>query len=167
MRRNVVAAFAAVGVALVSLAAACGDDDAAPQPGPRVDLIADALDAVADDRGATPELLEVSANGTEVEVIVRDSGSEAVLYRYDGDLTGPVEPRVDERDAFMPDAVRVDPDHVFDGVRSQLPDAEIVDLAVHVDGGAVVIDATIASDAGGLLLVLLDGRGQVLGTMPL
>jgi hypothetical protein len=161
LRRCVTAAVAvAVGLAAV---VGCGGDDAAPTP--RVEWIAPAVEAVEASLGVEPELLEVSANLEHVDVIVRDEPGQGVLYRYDdGELSGPVEPRPDEREPFVPDDIELDPARIFDGVRAELPTATIIDLAIRREGGGVVIDSTLASEAGGLLLVLLAPNGAVLGS---
>lgn len=148
------------------LGSACGGGDDAIDhgPEPRVDLIEPAVAAIEAERGAAVEFVELSATLEDVRAIVRDDGTSAVAYRYDGELTGPVEPRDDARETFTAEQVDIDPEHVFDGVREELGSPAIVDVAIRVDGGALVVDATVASDAGGVLLVLLDGRGAVLGT---
>ena len=152
--------------------AGCGGDhgdvdESGSQAGvPRADLIAPAVDAVVEARGADVELLEVAANLERVDVIVRDgSGSEAVLYRYteDGSIEGPIEPRVDDRASFAADEVDVDADRIFAKIEDQLPDSAILDLAIHDDGGIVVNDATVASENGGVLLVLLQADGDIVG----
>jgi hypothetical protein len=152
-------------VALALLAAApagCGGDE--PPAGPRVDWIDDALGAVAEARDEPPAYLEVAATLEHVDAIVRDGdGDDAVLYRYDGDLTGPIEPRADPRDTFAADQVDLDPDAIFEQVRAELDDPVIVDLAIQAAGDRVMYDATIAGEEGGVLLVLLGPGGQILG----
>lgn len=144
-----------------------GDDDDAGQPRlPRADLIAPALEAVVDARGPDVELLEVAANLERVDVIVRDgSGSDAVLYRYaaDDQFEGPIEPRLDDRATFAVEEVDVDADRVFTRIEDELPNSAILDLAIHDDGGIVVNDATVASESGGVLLVLLQADGDIVG----
>lgn len=159
----------AVGLALGGLTGltACSDDGGGGRAQPRVDWIAPALEAIEVARGEEPALLEVAATLESVDVIVREGDGQGVGYRYDATgLTGPADPRQDLREPFGPDDVTIDPDRIFDGIRAGLDDPTIVDLAIRSDGGAVVIDATVASDAGGLLLVLLGPQGAVLGTQP-
>lgn len=153
---------------LVPVLGACssGDDgDASAAGQPRVDWIDDTFAAVADARGGEPAYLEVAATLEHVDVIVRDGdGADAVLYRYDGErLDGPVEPRADERPTFTDDEVTIDPDRIFDGIRAELTDPAIVDLAVRREGEALIVDATVVGDQGGLIFVLLAPDGQVLG----
>ena len=114
---------------------------------------------------ASPPYLEVSATLEHVDAIVRDGdGTSAVLYRYvDGDLTGPIEPRDDPRVTFTADQVAIDPDTIFDGMREELGDPAIVDLAIRMEGEVQMIDATVAGEQGGIILVLLGSNGEVLG----
>src|SRR5688572_23366918 len=128
-----------LGLALLAAAACGGDDDLDSQASvPRADLIEPALDAVVAVRGGDVELLEVAADLEVVDVIVRDGepgGADAVLYRYDGDtLTGPIEPRPDERPTFSVAEVTVEPDAIFEQVEAKLPGSAIIDLAVRAEG---------------------------------
>jgi hypothetical protein len=153
--------------AVVCALAACGGDDAADIAVPRADLVAPALAAVdeAAASGGEAPLLEIAATLESVDVIVQDGPGHGVLYRFtDDELSGPDEPRDDPRPAFSSSDVALDPDRIFDGIRAELPDAAILDLAVRREGDAVVIDATVASDQGGVLLVLLSPDGTILGT---
>ena len=146
-----------------SASAGCGGD--APG-GPRVDLIAEALVAVAEAHGDPVAYHEIAADIDSVDLVVANvdgASGEAALYRYDGRLTGPIEPRVDTRDTFTADQVAIDPGTIFEPVREELDDPAIVDFAVHVDGGVLVHDVTIASDSGGVILVLLGRDGEILG----
>ncbi len=161
-----------LGLALVAPAACGGEDSRDSQASvPRADLIAPALDAVVAARGADDvDLLEVAADLEVVDVIVRDGdpdSADAVLYRYDGDsLTGPIEPRSDERATFSVAAVTIEPDAIFEQVEAELPGSAIIDLAVRAEGNLVVNDATVASQNGGVLLVLLQPDGTIIGMQP-
>lgn len=147
------------------IAGGCGGDDAADVVVPKAEWIAPALDAVVAEVGAEPALLEIAATIEHVDVIVQDSAGQGVLYRYtDAGLTGPIEPRDDERPTFSPAEVTLDPDRIFDGILAELDDVTILDLAVRMEGAALVIDASVASSQGGILLVLLGPEGAVLGT---
>ncbi len=161
------ARFAGVVAAVACVLAACGGDDEADIAVPRADLIAPALDAIAAAAGAggEPQLLEIAATLESVDVIVEEEPGRGVLYRYDGDeLAGPIEPRDDARPTFVAADVALDPDRIFDGIRAELPEAVVIDLAVRKEGEAIVIDATVASEQGGTLLVLLSPEGAILGT---
>ena len=49
-------------------------------------------------------------------------------------------------------------------VRAELDDPVIVDFTVQGGSdGSVIYDATVASESGGRLLVLLDANGEILG----
>jgi hypothetical protein len=159
-------------MAMALVLVACGGDGGDDEAGrgelelPRVDLIAPAVEAVVAARGADVELLEVAANLERVDVIVRDGEApNAVLYRYGDDarLQGPIEPRPDDRATFGAAEVTVDPARIFDELVAELPGAAVLDLAVHEDGGLVVNDATVASENGGVLLVLLQPDGGIVG----
>jgi hypothetical protein len=164
-----VALAAALLLTVAPALGACSDGGEAEGGGsglqPRVDWIDDAMAAVAAARGGEPEYVEVSATLEHVDAIVRDGdATSAVLYRYlDGELSGPVEPRDDPRSTFGADRVTIDPDTIFDGVRAELGDPTIVDLAIRMEGEVQVIDATIAGEQGGVILVLLSPAGDVLG----
>ena len=57
-----------------------------------------------------------------------------------------------------------DADQIFDRVRAELDDPVIVDFTVQGGSdGSVTYDATVASESGGRLLVLLDANGEILG----
>jgi hypothetical protein len=162
-----------LGLALVAASACGGDDDDSESQAqvPRADLIEPALDAVVAERGADDvELIEVAADLEVVDVIVRDGerdGAGAVLYRYDGEtLTGPIEPRPDERPTFSVAEVTIEPDSIFEQVEAELPGSAIIDLAVRAEGNLVVNDATVASQNGGVLLVLLQPDGTIIGMQP-
>ena len=171
--RSVGRRAAAVLLGLVVIIVGCGgDDDGSSHSGgaraelPRADLIEPAVDAVVEARGADVELLEVAANLERVDVIVREgSGSDAVLYRYTGDgpIEGPIEPRVDDRATFGADEIDIDAERIFDRIEDELPESALLDLAIHDDGGIVVNDATVASENGGVLLVLLQADGDIVG----
>lgn len=160
------ARLAGVVVAVACALGACGGDDEAGIAVPRADLIEPALAAVADAAGGEPQLVEIAATLEGVDVIVEDDPGRGVLYRYDGEqLAGPLEPRDDARPTFVAADVALDPDRIFDGIRTELPDAVIVDLAIRSEGeAAVVIDATVVSEQGGTLLVLLSPEGVILGS---
>lgn len=150
---------------LIGACSSSGDATAPPEAQPRVDWIDETVDAIADARGEEPAYVEISATLEHVDAIVRDGdGDAAVLYRYDGTtLVGPDEPRDDARSTFAADEVTLDPDRIFDGIREELSDPAIIDLAVRKEGEALIIDATVAGDQGGVLLVLLGPEGQVVG----
>ncbi len=159
MRRFAVAAAGLLAVA------ACGGDDASP--GPLVDQIDEAISAVEQHYGAPQQYFEVSANLEEVNVIVAVDGATAAeqgAFSADAGLTVPEPVGPANGSTFLSEAVTFDPDVIFDQLRDELDDPVIVDFAIRgTAGGSVIYDATVASDSGGVLLVLLGPTGQILG----
>ena len=131
-----------------------------------VDRIDDAVAAVEAYYDAPQDYLEVSATEDLVSVIVAlaDGGAEQAFWSPDDGLVEPVPIDVGERATFRAGDIDVHPDRVFDQVRDELPDSEIVDFAVTgAEDGLVVYDARLRSRQGGNLLVLLDREGRILG----
>lgn len=152
-------------VAAVALAACGGDDDAGGDaPVPLVDQIAPALAAVDARYGSPQEFFEASADLEGVGVIVAvDDATAAERLRFeDGELSDP-EPLGEASGAtFRAGDVAFDTETIFDGLRAELDDPVIVDFAVQGSEGGAVYDATVASDNGGVLMVLLGPDGRVL-----
>lgn len=152
-------------VALLLATAACGSGDEVP-PGPLVDRIDEAVAAVEDYYEAPQDYFEVSATETVVSVIVAgdESVAEQAFWSPGDGLVAPVELGTMDRPTFRAEEIDFDPAAVLGQVRSELPDAEIVDFAVTgTAGGRVVYDARVQSAQGGVLLVLLSGDGRILG----
>lgn len=146
--------------------ALCLDADAAERP--RVELIEPALGLVDELYGSPREYLEVSADRRRVSVIVAtdEDTAEQVFYCGDAGYAGP-EPfdtaAASFDDPFPAAAVDIDDDALFDDIYADLDDPDIVDFAVTgAGGGEVLYDAAVESDAGGILLVLLSGDGEIL-----
>jgi len=156
---------AVVGLACLLLAS-CGDGGDAAPAGPRVDLIPDAVAAVEEFYGAPQEYFEVSAGLESVGVIVAvddATAAEQGSYSAEGVLTPPQAVGPADGQTFTADQIDLDPDEIFDQLRRELDDPAIIDLAIQ--GGpndTVVYDATIASESGGVLLVLLGPTGRIL-----
>lgn len=134
-------------------------------------LIPAALADVAEFYGAPPEYFEVSASADTVGFVVAVEGATAAeqgSWTPDGGLVAP-EPVGEASGAtFTADQIDIDPDQVFDQLRDELDDPAIVDFAVQ--GGpdrSVLYDATVASESGGTLLVLLAADGAILGVQGL
>ena len=159
--------LAAVVAALTALTvlAGCGGDDQAT--GPVVDLIDDAVAAVEAHYGAPQRYFEISASLEQVSVIVAvddDTAAEQGFLAADGEFTAPVPVGEASGAAFTAEAMTFDRAHIFDGLRTELDDPVIIDFAVQgAADGAVIYDASVASEAGGVLLVLLGPSGQILG----
>jgi hypothetical protein len=149
-----------VGAALVLAGCAASEPD-----GPLVDRVDDALAAVEASYGEPQSYVEVTATADVVSVIVLGDGpAEQLFWTPDGGLTDPVEIGSLDRPTFGADAVDFDPDRILDRLRAELPESEIVDVAVTADGaGGAIFDARLQSSQGGTLLVLLAGDGRILG----
>lgn len=162
MHRPVRRRWLAVGVAGVGVLAACAGSD---PPGPLVDRIDDAVAAVESFYGEPPAYVEISATESVVSVIVdTGAGAEQSFWSPDDGLVAPVEVPIVDRPTFPASAIDFRPDRVLDQLRDELPNSDIVDFAVTgVGEGAVIYDARLQSDQGGVLLVLVDGDGRILG----
>lgn len=173
-----------VAVALVIALAGCsggrdaGDDpdrvavnesaclDAPERDEPVVTLIQPAMTLIDDRYGAAQEYFEVSADRRRVSLVVATEGGAAEQSFYCGDLglTEPTDLGPASGQTFGAGALEFDAASVFDGIRGELDDPEIVDFAIVGAGeGAVVYDATVRSDSGGLLRIMVNGAGDVLG----
>lgn len=150
--------------ALTAAFTACASD---PEDGPLVDRIDDAIFAVESYYQAPQDFIEISATESVVSVIVaRDDGAtaEQAFWSVEDGLVDPVEIPAIDRPTFRSGDLDFRPDRVLDQVRDELPNSEIVDFAVTGGGnGAVLYDARLQSERGGVLLVLLDGDGRILG----
>ena len=155
-----------VAVAFVAVAA-CGGGGDTTGPGPRVDLIPDALNAIEEHYGGPQEYFEISAGLESVGFIVAvddATAAEQGSYEPDGDFTVP-EPVGEASGAtFTAGAIDFDPGRIFDSLRDELGDPVIVDFAIQGGpDGVAIYDATVASDGGGVLLVLLGADGTIQG----
>ncbi len=155
----------AVAVAGLLAITACGSDDSSS--GPVVDQIDEAISAVEQHYGSPQEYFELSASLEEVNVIVAVDGATAAeqgSFSVDGGLSVPEPVGPASGSTFVAEAVTFDPDSIFDQLRDELDDPVIVDFAIRgTSAGSVIYDATIASESGGVLLVLLGPGGQILG----
>lgn len=156
-----------VGALGLVLGACSGSSDGSESPGPVVELIPEAIAAVEDHYGAPQEYFEISAGLDAVGFVVAVDDAtlaEQGSYGADGDFTLPEPVGEASGETFTADQIDIDPDRIFVPLRDELDDPMIVDLAIQ--GGpndSVVYDATIASDGGGVLLVLLGPDGTILG----
>ncbi len=155
-------------IALGLVLASCGGPgDDADTAGPLVELIPDAVAAVEDHYGAPQEYFEISAGRDAVGFVVAVDGAtmaEQGSYGADGEFVAPEPVGEASGETFFADEIDFDPDRIFEQVREELDDPVIVDLAIQ--GGpndTVLYDASIASEGGGVLLVLLGPTGAILG----
>lgn len=144
---------------------ACGSDG--EPAGPLVDRIDDAIAAVEAHYGAPQDYFEVSATDAVVSVLVAvedATRAEQAFWSPDDGLVEPVAVGPMDRPTFRADAIDFRPDRVLDQVRDELPSSEIVDFAVTGGGdGVALYDVRLQSAQGGVLLVLLDRDGRILG----
>ncbi len=180
MRRPGVAALASL-VALTVAGCSGGDDpvavpsvpvndglclDGEQAERPVVELIAPAIAVVDELYGSPQRYFEVSADRQRVALFVARGDGTVELVLYCGDR-GRTEPEpidgTPEGSTFPGDSIDIDAATIFDQLDEELGDPQIVDFAtVGAGGDDVVHDATVQSDSGGVLLVLLAADGEVL-----
>ena len=158
---------AVLGVRRALLLAACGGGGDADPDGPRVRP-----------RSRTPSLLSRSSTALPQRVLrgqcrpgavglivaVDDAtAAEQGCYSAEGVLTAPQPVGPADGQTFTADQIDLDPDAIFDRLREELDDPAIIDLAIQGGpNGTVVYDASVASESGGVLLVLLAPTGRIL-----
>ncbi|MDJ0770159.1 MAG: hypothetical protein QNJ12_15260 [Ilumatobacter sp.] len=163
--------------ALVAAVAACGGDDdtgstcASPVDGvdDAVALVDAALAEVEAAYGTPQEYFEISASAEGVSVIVAAESPDGTVAERSLCGDGFVPPEAVGAASgftFTAAAVEFDPDAVFEQMRAELDDPDIVDFAIQAGSsdGSVIYDASIRSAAGGTLFVLLGPDGEILGT---
>jgi hypothetical protein len=138
--------------------------DADESAAPRVDLIADAIAASTLQYGSEQRFFEISADRQRVSLIVStaDGAAEQSFFCGDDGYGAPESLGPADGATFGAAEVDLDPDLVLSGVTEELPDAEIIDFVVQGAPDGVIYDATLLSDAGGTILVLLGRDGEVL-----
>ena len=152
----------------VVLTTSCGgDDDEAVRP--VVDQIAPAIAAVESELGGPQQFFEINATPQVVNLFVAtDGGTMVTPYVYvGGEVASPAEPTTAEGATFVADAVTFDAATILDGVTDELPDSDVARLSiVGGPGGAVRYGATVQSDAGGTLEIVLGPDGTVQSVDP-
>jgi len=157
------------GVVATAALVACGVGGGEPEPvaGPRVDLIPAALEAVEEHYGAAPEYFEVSADLESVGFVIAVDGATAAeqgSFAADGTFMAPQPVGEASGFTFVAAQIAVDERAIFTQLRDELDDPVIIDFAIQGgQEGGVVYDATVASDDGGVLLVLLSADGTIQG----
>jgi hypothetical protein len=181
MRRLAAAYTIVASLAALTTVSCSGGDDAAP-PGslpvndalcldgerasqPVVEMIDPAIAAVDELYGSPQRYFEVSADAQRVSLIVAvgDGTAEQVFFCGSGGRTPPESLGDADGSTFPGDAIDIDPESIFDQIDDELDDPDIIDFAtVGAGDDEVVHDATVQSDSGGILLVLLSPDGEVL-----
>jgi hypothetical protein len=181
MRRPAAATIIVAGLVALATASCSGDDDPEP-PGsvpvnealcldgerasrPVVEMIDPAIASVDELYGAPQRYYEVSADTQRVSLVVAvdDGTAEQVFYCGAGGRTPPESLGEADGSTFPGDSIDIDPESIFDQLDDELDQPDIVDFAtVGAGGDDVVHDATVRSDSGGILLVLLSADGEVL-----
>lgn len=148
-----------------ALACLSGCGGSTDPEGPLVGRIDDAVSAVEEFYGEPQQFVEVTATSELVSVIVAaDDPAEQLFWSVEGGLTEPVEVGSIDRPTFDARSIALDPERILGRLREELPNSEIVDLAVTGDGaGGAIYDARLRSAQGGTLLVLLAADGRILG----
>lgn len=174
MSRRVVAILV---LALGLLGAACsGDDDSgsgdttvadgAGQP-LRIDAMDAAVHAVEAELGGEQRFYEVNATPTLVNVFVAGADGAATAYVYDAVndvLNEPAPPQPSTGNTFTWALVDFDQANVLSDALGELPNALPRTFAVTAAGAdAVQYLVTLESTQGGVLDVLVDKDGNVLG----
>ncbi len=151
---------------LIVVAAACGGDDRRAVE-PVVDLIPDAVAAIEAHYGAPQVYYEISAGLESVGVIVAvgdATAAEQGSYSTEGGLVVPEPVGAASGATFASTDITFDPDRVFDQIRDELDEPVIVDFAIQGGpDGVVIYDVTVATEGGGVLLVLVAADGTIQG----
>lgn len=142
----------------------CASDQ---EGGPMVDRIDDAIAAVESHYETPQDYYEISATERVVSLIVAVGDGEAAEQAFwspEDALVEPVPVEPVDRPTFRSGDLDFRPDRMLSQIREELPRSEIVDFAITgAADGVVVYDARLRSEQGGVLLVLLDGDGRILG----
>jgi hypothetical protein len=156
---------------LVIVAVGCGGDDdggdASGQP-LRVEKMADAVKAVEAELGGEQRYFEVNATPDKVNLFVASpDGTQAIAYVFDAvaDTLGPADPPQPATGmTFTWSQADFEPAKVLTEALAQLPTSLPRTFAVTAASDtAVQYLVTLESSQGGLLDVLVDGTGKVLG----
>jgi hypothetical protein len=148
-------------------AARCLDVPVADQP--VLDLVDGAVRAAEAHYGVSPMFYEVSVDQQRVSMVVAADGvAEQSFYCGDGGFAPPEALGDAEGATFAPGALEIDPEVVYDGVRDELDDPEIVELvAVGNADGTARFALSVRSAAGGVLFVEIGPEGEVLSVQAL
>jgi hypothetical protein len=147
----------------------CGDGDDATAVVPELDQIGPAIEALESELGGPQRYFEVNATGSTINLFVAsDDATRVTGHSYlAGELLPPDEPREASGATFEASAIDFDPDTVLDRVLDELDDPVITRFViVGGPGGAVQYAASVVSEQGGVLDVLLGADGTIQSVDP-
>ncbi len=180
MKRLASATLASAALAVV-LGACGGDDPDADQPEPpiindercldareaerpQVDWLWRAIEASDAHYGSEQRYFEISVDRQRVSLIVATQAGDAEQSFYCGpdgygqpESLGPADGAT-----FGRGDLDLSTETVLSGIEDELGNSMIIDFVIQGAPDGVVYDATVQSDAGGILLVLLSPVGEVL-----
>ncbi len=139
-----------------------GDDNVTPV----LDQIAPAVAAIEAELGGPQQYFEINATPQLVNLFVAIDGATRVApYVYvGGELAPAADPAGAEGPTFGSESLSFDPDAVLDAVGAELPDADVELFSIA--GNPVQYRASVQSDDGGALEVVVAADGRVLSVDP-
>jgi len=165
--RAIVAAVLAGAVGAMAMTACGGGDDEALRP--RLDQVVAAIDALEAELGGPQSYFEITADPQSVRLFVAvDDATQVQRYVFIGGELAPAgDPEGASGGTFTADALDFDAATVFDQIEADLDDPDVVLLSIAGDGtGAVEYQATVQSDEGGTLEIVLGPDGAVRSAAP-
>jgi hypothetical protein len=152
---------------LVLAVTACASSGSGARPEVRIDEIPAAVKAVEAQLGGVQRYSEINATPSEVNLFVVDAaGRESAYVFRKGRLEPPPDSQPAQGATFAAADIEFDPREVLGQVRKQLPDAEVLTFSVQPGGDSTQLVATVQSDQGGRISVLLAPDGRILGAQP-
>jgi hypothetical protein len=147
------------------------DTSAAIRRDPVITEIAPAVEALETMLGGPQEYVEINADAQIVSLIVFDAiTSQAIPYRYlRGEIARVGEPfAISGGQPLRAEWINFDPATMFDALRSEVPEANIVGFVILAGAeGTVTYETFLQSRQGGQILVTLSPDGQVLSVQAL
>jgi hypothetical protein len=138
---------------------------------PVITEIAPAVEALETMLGGPQEFVEINADAQIVSLIVYDrDSSQATSYRYlRGQIARFGEPfAISGGRPLRAEWIDFDPATMFDALRSEVPEANIVGFVILAGSeGSVTYETFLQSRQGGQILVTLGSDGQVLSVQAL
>jgi hypothetical protein len=147
------------------------DPSAVTRRDPVIADILPAVDALETLLGGPLDYVEINADSQIVSLIVFDATtSQAIPYRYlRGEIARVGEPfAISGGQPLRAEWINFDPSTMFDAVRSEVPEANIVGFVILAGAGeTATYEAFLQSRQGGQILVSLGPEGQVLSVQAL